>query len=115
MPTVDQIRRRITRPTTVTSTVDGRDHLLGERATTAGLVAGHGEYTALCGRHVVAASLVTPPGPTCLDCETALHRATTTSTTSHRRHGWVALLLHRCAPRAGSRSATVGSQRTVRA
>ncbi len=111
MPTVDQIQRRITRPTTVTSTVDGRDHLLGEQATTAGLVAGHGEYTALCGRPVVAASLVTPPGPTCLDCETALHRATTTSTTSHRREGWVTRLLHRCAPRAGSRSATADSLR----
>jgi len=115
MPTVDQIQRRITRPTTVTSTVDGRDHLLGEQATTAGLVAGHGEYTALCGRQVVAVSLVTPPGPTCLDCETALHRATTTtSTTSHRRHGWMVRLRRRFSG-ASSRSATVSSQRTVRA
>ena len=72
MSTVAQIRHRITRPTAVTSTADGRDHLLSEQATTAGLVAGHGKYTALCGRLVVAASLVTPPGPTCLDCETAL-------------------------------------------
>lgn len=115
MPTVDQIRHRITRPTTMTSTLDGRDHLLSQQATTAGLAAGHGEYTALCGRRVVAAALVTPPGPTCLDCETALHRATTTSTTSHRRSGWVARLLHRRAARAGSRSATAGSPRAVRA
>ena len=114
MPTVDQIRHRITRPTTVTSTVDGRDHLLNEQATTVGLVAGHGEYTALCGRQVVAVSLVTPPGPTCLDCETALHRATTTSTTSHRRHGWMVRLRRRFSG-ASSRSATVSSQRTVRA
>ena len=83
MPTVDQIRHRITRPMAMTSTADGRDHLLSQQATTAGLVAGHGKYTALCGRLVVAAALVTPPGPTCLDCETALHRSTTTSTTSH--------------------------------
>jgi len=62
MPTVDQIRHRITRPTAVTSTVDGRDHRLSQQATTAGLVAGHGTYTALCGRPVVAASLVTPAG-----------------------------------------------------
>ena len=114
MPTIDQIRRRITRPTAMTSTLDGRDHLLGEQATTAGLVAGHGEHTALCGRRVVAASLVTPPGPTCLDCETALHRATTTSTTSHRRRRWVTRLLRRRVPRAGSRSTTAGSHRRVR-
>ncbi|HYZ08431.1 MAG TPA: hypothetical protein VE709_07575 [Pseudonocardiaceae bacterium] len=115
MATVDQIQRRITRPTTVTSTADARDHLLNEQATTAGLVAGHGEYTALCGRRVVAAALVSPRGSTCLDCETALHRATTVSTTSHRRRGWVARLLHRRAPRAGSRSATTRSHRTARA
>ena len=62
MPTVDQIRHRITRPTAMTSTADGRDHLLSQQATTAGLVAGHGRYTALCGRLVIAASLMTPPG-----------------------------------------------------
>jgi hypothetical protein len=116
MPTVDQIRRRITRPTTMTSTADGRNHLLSQQATTAGLVAGHGKYTALCGRVVVAASLVTPPGPTCLDCETALHRSTTTSTTSHRRRdGLLARLLHRHFPRAGSQTTTAASHRTVRA
>ena len=116
MPTVNQIRRRITRPTAMTSTLDGRTHLLGEQATTAGLVAGHGEYAAICGRRVVAASLVTPPGPTCLDCETALHRSTTTSTTSHRRRdGLLARLLHRHFPRAGSQTTTAASHRTVRA
>jgi len=116
MPTVDQIRHRITRPTAMTSTADGRDHLLSQQATTAGLVAGHGRYTALCGRPVVAASLVTPPGPTCLDCETALHRSTTTSTTSHRRRsGLLARLLHRRTPGADPRSTTASSHRTVRA
>jgi len=115
MPTVNQIRRRITRPTAMTSTLDGRTHLLGEQATTAGLVAGHGEYAAICGRRVVAAALVTPPGPTCLDCETALHRATTSSTTSHHRRGWAARLLRRSAPHAGPRATTAGSHRTVRA
>ncbi len=116
MPTVDQIRHRITRPTAMTSTADGRDHLLSQQATTAGLVAGHGKYTALCGRPVVAASLVTPPGPTCLDCETALHRSTTTSTTSHRRRsGLLARLLHRRTPGADPRSTTASSYRAVRA
>ncbi len=115
MPTVDQIRHRITRPTTMTSTADGRDHLLSQQATTAGLVAGHGKYTALCGRLVIAASLMTPPGPTCLDCETALHHSTTISTTSHRHQGLLARLLHRRFLRAGSRSTTAASHRTVRA
>jgi hypothetical protein len=117
MPTVDQIRHRITRPTAMTSTADGRDHLLSQQATTAGLVAGHGRYTALCGRLVVvAAALVTPPGPTCLDCETALHRSTTTSTTSHRRRsGLLARLLHRRTPGADPRSTTASSYRAVRA
>jgi len=115
MPTVAQIRHRITRPTAMTSTADGRDHLLSEQATTAGLVAGHGEYTALCGRLVVAASLVTPPGPTCLDCETALHRSTTTSTTSHRRQGLVARLLRRRVPDADPQTTTAASHRTGRA
>ena len=116
MPTVDQIRHRITRPTAMTSTADGRDHLLSQQATTAGLVAGHGRYTALCGRPVVAASLVTPPGPTCLDCETALHRSTTTSTTSHRRRsGLLARLLRRRVPDADPRSTTASSYRAVRA
>ena len=115
MHTVDQIRRRITHPTAVTSTLDGRVHLLSEQATTAGVLAGHGEYTALCGRPVTAAALVTPPGPTCLDCETALHRATTASTTSHRRRGLVTQLLRRRFPRGGSRVTTAGGHRTVRA
>lgn len=114
---VDHIRHRITRPTTMTSSLDGRDHLLSQQATTAGLAAGHGEYTALCGRRVLAAALVTPPGPTCLDCETALHRAATTSSSrmSHRRQGWVARLLYRHAPRASSQTTTAGSSRAVRA
>ncbi len=108
MPTVDQIRHRITRPTAMTSTTDGRAHLLDEQATTAGLAAGHGEYIALCGRLVVAAALVSPPGPTCLDCETALHR---TTTTSHRRRGPLARLLRRRFLRAR----TARNSRAVRA
>ncbi len=115
MPTVDQIRHRLTRPTAMTSILDGRDHLLSEQAATAGLVAGHGEYTALCGRRVVAAPLVTPPGPTCLDCETALHRSTTTSTTSHRGPGLLARLIRRRFPSAASRSTIPSSPRKVQA
>ncbi len=112
MPTVDQIRHR--RTATVTSTADGRDHLISEQAMTSGLAAGHGDYAALCGRVVVAAPMVVPPGPTCLDCETALHRSTTSATSQHRRRGLVARLLRRLSRPAGSRATTAGSHRAVR-
>ncbi|MGH3941211.1 MAG: hypothetical protein ACRDTG_21770 [Pseudonocardiaceae bacterium] len=116
MPTVDQIRHGTTsRPTTMTCATDGRDHLVSAQATQAGLAAGQGHYLAICGHLVVAAAMVAPPGPTCLDCETALHRRTTTIATSHRRRGLVARLLRRRLPRNDSRSTTAGTHRAVRA
>ena len=113
MPTVDQ--RGTARPATVTSTVDGRDHLISQHAAAAGLVTGHGEFAALCGRLVIAAPLVVGPGPTCVDCETALHRVTTAGLSSHRRRGWVARLLRRGRPRSGARSTAGGGHRARRA
>ncbi|HEU0088024.1 MAG TPA: hypothetical protein VFQ77_10300 [Pseudonocardiaceae bacterium] len=112
MPTVDQIRRGGTaRPATLTSTADGRDHLISEHATAAGLAAGHGEYVALCGHLAVAAPLVVPRGPTCLDCETALHRSTT-AVASHRRRGLVAWLLRRrFRPATRARATTTPGER----
>ncbi|MGH3904114.1 MAG: hypothetical protein ACRDTE_07995 [Pseudonocardiaceae bacterium] len=108
MPTIDEIRHGSpVRPVAVTSTVDGRDHLISDQATAAGLVAGDGRYRAMCGHRVVAAPLVVPPGPTCLDCETALHRVTTGSTV-RRRSGVVGRLLGRRRSRSASRSATAG-------
>ncbi|MGQ0773894.1 MAG: hypothetical protein ACT4NY_05670 [Pseudonocardiales bacterium] len=85
------------RPATVTSTVDGRDHLVGEQAMTVGLLAGHGDYLAICGRVVVAAPMVVPPGRTCWECETARHRSIIVGTgrTRRRRRGVVAWLLRR--------------------
>ncbi|MGH3930764.1 MAG: hypothetical protein ACRDTF_12385, partial [Pseudonocardiaceae bacterium] len=116
MPTVDQIRHGTSsRSTTMTCTVDGRDHLVSDQATTAGLMAGHGHYVAICGHRVVAAPLVTPPGPTCFDCETALHRSSTAAGTSRRRRGPLARWLRRRVPRADSRSSTASSHRAVRA
>ncbi|MGH3913526.1 MAG: hypothetical protein ACRDTC_08960 [Pseudonocardiaceae bacterium] len=99
----------------MTSTGDGRNHLISEQATATGLAAGHGEYIALCGHLVVAAPLVVPPGATCFDCETALHRMTTTSVTTHRRRGPVARLLRRCFPRPAARSMARGNHRAGRA
>jgi hypothetical protein len=86
MPTIDEGRRRTSaRPITMACTVDGRDHLVSDQATTAGLLAGRGHYIALCGRVVVAESLVTPPRPSCLNCETALHRVSTNHPAPFRR------------------------------
>ena len=59
------------RPTTVTSTVDGFDHLVTAAAASVGLMASHGTSVASCGRLVLAALLTVPPWPTCLDCQTA--------------------------------------------
>lgn len=116
MPRVDQIRHGLTaRSTTMTCAVDGRDHLISEQATQAGLTAGQGRYLAVCGHLTVGAAMVTPPGPTCFDCETALHRITTASATSHRRRRLVARLLRRCLPCTDSRSTAAGSRRAEQA
>ncbi|MGH3942309.1 MAG: hypothetical protein ACRDTG_27555 [Pseudonocardiaceae bacterium] len=101
------------RPATVTSTVDGRDHLVSAAALV-GLGAGHGTSVALCGRLVLAASLTVPPGPTCFNCETALHRVTVGDSTSYRRYGLMAQLLGRGKSRAGSRSLAAGRHRATR-
>lgn len=116
MPTVDQLRRRSTiRSATVTSTVDGRDHLISQQPTAAGLVIGYGQFVTICRRLIVAAPLVVPPGPTCFDCEIALHRNTTVRIRSHRRRGLLTRLLRR-RPFAGSRTTTTGgSHRAMRA
>jgi len=115
MPPVDQTRRGLTsRSTTMTCALDGRDHLISDQATQAGLAAGRGHYLAICGHLTVAAALAVPAGPTCWDCETALHRITTTaSPTSPHRRGPVARLLRRRLPRTNSQSTVAGSPRAV--
>ncbi|MGH3911945.1 MAG: hypothetical protein ACRDTC_00835 [Pseudonocardiaceae bacterium] len=104
-----------TRPATVTSTADGRDHLLSTPAASVGLAVSHGKSVALYGRLVPAAPLTVPPGPTCLDCETALHRVTLGDNTSDRRDGLMARLLGRRGSRTGSRALSAGRHRAVRA
>jgi hypothetical protein len=90
MPTVDQGRHAITsRPTAVTSTVGGRDHLIDDRAMADGHAASRGQFAALCGHLVVAAALVAPPGPSCRDCAALLRR----SEASRHRVGVVARML----------------------
>ncbi|MFN2494979.1 MAG: hypothetical protein ABR608_03585 [Pseudonocardiaceae bacterium] len=108
------VPRGSTRPATVTSTVDGRDHLVSAAAGSVGLAAGHGRSVALCGRLVLAASLTVPPRPTCLECETALHRVTAGGHTSSRRYGRIARLLRRGSSRTGWRVRSAGRHRAVR-
>jgi hypothetical protein len=113
MPTVKQILRRNTsRSITITCVVDGRDHLVSDRATTAGLAAGQGRYTAACGHVVVAAPMVAPPGPSCSSCVAELRRITTGSTerSRRRRRGVMARLLHR-RPRPAHSQSSVAKHR----
>ncbi|MDQ3987826.1 MAG: hypothetical protein M3291_01245 [Actinomycetota bacterium] len=102
MPTVEQILHRNTvQFTTITCAVEGSDHLVSNLAVAAGLTAGHGRYTAACGHVVVAAPMVAPQGPLCLDCGTARPRisadrsAPSTRRSRHRRRGVLARLLRR--------------------
>ena len=111
MPTVEQILRRNTsRSITITCVVDGRDHLVSDRATTAGLAAGQGRYTAGCGHVVVAAPMVAPPGPSCSSCVAELRRITAGSTERSRRRGVMARLLRR-RPRPAHSQSSVAKHR----
>lgn len=90
MPRVNQSRHAVTpRPARVTSTVDGRDHLIDDRTMADDRAESHGQFTALCGHLVVAAALVAPPGPSCRDCAALLRR----SEVSRHRVGVVARML----------------------
>lgn len=121
MATVEQILRRTTsRFIVITCAVDGRDHLISDSAMAAGLAAGHGRYTAACGHVVVAAPMVAPEGPSCLDCETALHLIDTdptapgsTGRSRHRRRSVVAWLLRR-RPRPTHSQSKVAQHRVVK-
>ncbi|MGH3941160.1 MAG: hypothetical protein ACRDTG_21495 [Pseudonocardiaceae bacterium] len=56
MPTLDQIRSGTTsRSTMMTCAVDGREHLVSDHATKAGLAIGQGRYRAVCGHLAIAA------------------------------------------------------------
>ncbi|MGH4018985.1 MAG: hypothetical protein ACRDT0_07040, partial [Pseudonocardiaceae bacterium] len=55
----------VARTMPVTSATDGRCHRIAEDDYSAGLVERTGRYTALCGRGVPSAPMVSPPGPDC--------------------------------------------------
>ena len=52
----------------LTAAADGLRHRITEPAYEEGLTTGAGRYTALCGRSVMTAALITVPGPVCHEC-----------------------------------------------
>ena len=52
----------------LTAAADGLRHRIAEPAYEEGLTTGAGRYTALCGRSVMTAALITVPGPVCREC-----------------------------------------------
>jgi hypothetical protein len=55
----------------LTAVEDGRSHRVEGDAYSAGLVAGAGRYTTMCGRTVLAAAMTTAPGRMCRWCRDA--------------------------------------------
>ena len=52
----------------MTSVRDGHTHTISAADFDAGIWSGRGRYRAMCGAEVIAASLVTHPGPRCPAC-----------------------------------------------
>lgn len=52
----------------MTSAADGRTHTITGAEFDAGVWHGQGTYRAVCGRDVIAASLMSGPGPRCPEC-----------------------------------------------
>ena len=52
----------------MTSATDGYTHTITAAGFDAGIWQGQGRYQAACGREVMAASLMSGPGPHCHDC-----------------------------------------------
>lgn len=74
----------------VTCSADGHDHVVDERL----LAHGGGRFPAVCGHHVLAASLAAPPGTACPMCLAVL-RAPDRSSRRRGRHAAVGPADHR--------------------
>ena len=61
--------------TEMTSTADGRTHLIAANDFDAGLWRGNGVYRAICGTDVLAAAMASGPGPGCSACRQAAESA----------------------------------------
>ena len=55
----------------LTGADDGLSHRVTENAYREGLSAGAGRYRTMCGRTVLATSMITAPGPACRRCHDA--------------------------------------------
>lgn len=69
----------------LTCTIDGLAHLVSDDAAAAGIAAGRGIYTALCGHPVHAAAMVSATGRPCPRC--ALHTEAIGEPVGRRRGG----------------------------
>jgi hypothetical protein len=79
----------------LTSVTDGRTHLVALADFERGVTVARGRYLALCGAELIAAPMVTRPGPRCPHCTE--HRRKIEGSTSPRR------LIPRLAQRGGLR------------
>lgn len=52
----------------ITSSEDGHNHLVDDHVLASGLTYLSGRFTAVCGRSIVSAPMVAPPGPDCPHC-----------------------------------------------
>jgi hypothetical protein len=75
----------------VTSTVDGADHAMTDKAMAAGLAAKRGVFLAVCSASVVAAPMIAPPGQPCARCQAFVHPQLTPRVVPVRRRrvGWL--------------------------
>lgn len=52
----------------ITSSEDGHNHLVDDHVLASGLTYLSGRFPAVCGRSIVSAPMVAPPGPECPQC-----------------------------------------------
>jgi hypothetical protein len=75
-------------PIPLTSTPDGRTHLIGAAEHAYAIAHRIGVFATRCGRSVLPTSLTTPPGPPCRDCYTPTSPVTSASRSSNTRVLW---------------------------
>lgn len=70
----------------MTSVLDGRTHTIAGPDLDAGIWEGRGRYEALCGATVIAAPLISAPGPACPSCVQVLDDVLATAAADRERH-----------------------------
>jgi hypothetical protein len=70
--------------TWMTCAIDRTEHAITDEAFAAGRDVGGGRYLALCGRHVVSASMLSAPLSRCSACVRVVHLRNSLGTVEHR-------------------------------